>query len=184
MGLFDKWKSNKDELNQKETELAMSEEQFKEHHAYLMEFKKLLEGLSDSDKKYAHLCPPLGASRNEDGSIDYSRMGTEYRRHLINFKETIYPIYHYSRIPRMLKDIARNVKKDNRRLDKKDFLAIRKLINQQLDELEALCCTDYDYEAEIQAIRDKCDNSLQEMKEELNQLEKNVEKIKDSSIFS
>lgn len=152
----------------------MNEEQFKEHHAYMLELKSILDKLSDFDKKYVHLAPALGATRREDGSIDYSKMSTEYRRHLINFRETIYPIYHYSRIPRMLKDIARHVKKDNRRLDKKDFLVIREAINKQLDELEVLCCTDYDYKAGKEAAIAACDDSLVGVKKELDAAEKLV----------
>lgn len=123
----------------------MNEEQFKEHAGYLNTLKSKLDKLSDVEKKYVHLCPPLDAPRNEDGSIDYSRISTSYRRHLINFDDTILPVHAFCRIPSMLKEIIKGVKKDSRRLSKEDYLLIRKVIINQLDELESLCSTDYDY---------------------------------------
>lgn len=185
MGIFDKLKNNKsDEIKNKKSEVRMSEAQLEGHSCYVNDLKSIIDGLSDFEKKYAHLCPPLGAPRTEDGLIDYSNMGVAYRRHLINFNDTIFAIKHYSRIPSLIKEISRYVSKDNRRLDKNDFLAIRKCINDQLDELENLCSTSYDYKAGIESVKKKCDKSLNEVKDELNQLEKNVNSLTDSNIFS
>ena len=162
-----------------EIELQMTEQELKEHEAYLDEFKSILDGLNDLEKKYAHLCPNLGTPRKEDGSIDYSKMGLEYKKHLMNFKATIHPIHSYSLIPSVLNDVSKGLKRDSRRIDKKDFLAIREIINQKLDEIESMCCSDYDYDAAIKANQERCDASLKEMEQELD----NLEKLRESKIF-
>lgn len=170
MGMFDRWKSNREmnekkkELEKQEKELAIKEAEFQEQLSYMMELKTLLESLSDFEEKYTYLCEPLDSPRKEDGSVDYSKMGIAYRRHLLNFSETIFPSYNLFRVPSMIEEISENVKKDNRRLDKKDFLEVRKLINQQLDGLEALCSEGYDYKAIMHNVGDGFDNSMQEMK--------------------
>lgn len=150
MGMFDVWKFNKEvnekrrELREREEELEMKEAEFQEHHSCMMELKSILESLGDFEEKYVGLCPTLDSPLKEDGSVDYSRMGEAYRKHLLELKETVFASYNLSRIPRTIREISRNVEKDNRRLDKKDLLEVRELINQQLDELESLCCDDYD----------------------------------------
>lgn len=178
MGIFDKIKINKS-LNSSISQVDSREEHLKEHESYLNDLKVLLDNLSEFDKKYVHLCPILGEPKMENGSIDYSKMSTEYRRYLLNFRETLYPIQHYSRIPRMIKDISKSVSKDSRRLDKKDFLMIREVINNQLDELESLCSVDYDYESGSQEAILKSDKMLEGIDKELTE----VENLRTSSVF-
>lgn len=106
-------------------------------------------------------------------------MGLEYKKHLMNFKATIHPIHSYSLIPSILNDVSKGLRRDSRRIDKKDFLAIREIINQKLDEIESMCSSDYDYDAAIKANQERCSESLKEVEQELD----NLEKLRESKIF-
>lgn len=186
MNMFEKIKRAKEStkrVNKEERELNELNERLSVQDVYYREMKSLLDGLSDLDKKYVHLSPALESPRNEDGSVDYSQMDKAYRKHLLGVKETIFAIYNFSRIPRMINDIAKHVEKDSRRLSKEDYLAIKKVIISQLDELEKLCNEDYDYVSGIKPFKDACDVVIRESEAEAEELKKKADDLKASKIF-
>lgn len=172
------------DLKKQEAEIENLKERVSTQDVYYKEMKSLLDSLSDLDKKYVHLSPPLESPRSEDGSIDYSQMDKAYNKHLLGVKETVFAISCFSRIPRMINDVAKHVKKDSRRLSKEDYLAIRKVIISQLDELEKLCNDDYDYVSGIKSFKDTCDINLKEVDDELSKLVEKQSSIKNSNIFN
>lgn len=127
---------------------------------FLNEMASIIKGLPEFAKKYAHLKPKNPLPKNKDGLMDTDNLEAYYRREILGLKEAVYASTEIARIPSMLADIRRSIKRDNRRLSKEDFIKIREEIEKELNIIEPLCNTDYDYKKAIEEIQNKTNSEI------------------------